>query len=90
MSPDIAVIGASLGGVLAAWRAAQAGRHVLLVAQHAWLGGQMTAQAVPPDEHALVELGGASRSYLAFRNDIRAHHRQQNDLPRLAPPAPTR
>ena len=77
MSPDIAVIGASLGGVLAAWRAAQAGRHVLLVAQHAWLGGQMTAQAVPPDEHALVELGGASRSYLAFRNDIRAHHRQQ-------------
>lgn len=77
LQPEIAVIGASLGGVLAAWRAAQAGRRVLLVAQHAWLGGQMTAQAVPPDEHALVELGGASRSYLAFREDIRAHCRQQ-------------
>ena len=75
--PDIAVIGASLGGVLAAWRAAQAGRQVLLVAQHAWLGGQMTAQAVPPDEHPLVERGGASRSYLAFREDIRAHYRHQ-------------
>ena len=77
LQPDIAVIGASLGGVLAAWRAAQAGRQVLLVAPHAWLGGQMTAQAVPPDEHALVELGGASRSYLAFREDIRQHYRQQ-------------
>jgi hypothetical protein len=77
LQPDIAVIGASLGGVLAAWRAAQAGRRVLLVAEHAWLGGQMTAQAVPPDEHALVELGGASRSYLAFREDIRAHYREQ-------------
>lgn len=77
LQPDIAVIGASLGGVLAAWRAAQAGRQVLLVAQHAWLGGQMTAQAVPPDEHALVERGGASRSYLAFREDIRAHYRRQ-------------
>ena len=77
LQPDIAVIGASLGGVLAAWRAAQAGRQVLLVAQHAWLGGQMTAQAVPPDEHPLVERGGASRSYLAFREDIRAHYRAQ-------------
>ena len=77
LQPEIAVIGASLGGVLAAWRAAQAGRQVLLVAQHAWLGGQMTAQAVPPDEHPLVEMGGASRSYLAFREDIRAHYRRQ-------------
>jgi hypothetical protein len=78
LQPEIAVIGASLGGVLAAWRAAQAGRQVLLVAQHAWLGGQMTAQAVPPDEHLLVELGGASRSYLGFREDIRAHYRKQS------------
>lgn len=77
LQPCIAVIGASLGGVLAAWRAAQAGQQVLLVAEHAWLGGQMTAQAVPPDEHALVEWGGASRSYLGFREDIRAHYRQQ-------------
>ena len=77
LQPEIAVIGASLGGVLAAWRAAQAGRSVLLVAQHACLGGQMTAQAVPPDEHPWVELDAASRSYLAFRRDIRAHFRLQ-------------
>jgi hypothetical protein len=72
---QIAVIGASLGGVLAAWRAAQAGCHVWLVAEHAWLGGQMTAQAVPPDEHRLIEQGGASQSYLQFREDMRALYR---------------
>jgi FAD dependent oxidoreductase len=72
---QVAVIGASLGGVLAAWRAAQAGCHVWLVAEHAWLGGQMTAQAVPPDEHRLIEQGGASQSYLRFREDMRALYR---------------
>ena len=76
-STEVAVIGASLGGVLAAWRAAQAGCHVTLVAAHPWLGGQMTAQGVPPDEHPLIESGGASASYLAFREDIRRLYRAQ-------------
>jgi NADPH-dependent 2,4-dienoyl-CoA reductase/sulfur reductase-like enzyme len=48
LKAQVAVVGASLGGVMAAWRAAQAGCQVCLVAEHAWLGGQMTAQAVPP------------------------------------------
>jgi len=78
LTPDIAVVGASLGGVLAAWRAAQAGCQVLLVAQEPWLGGQLTSQAVPPDEHPLIEHGGASQSYLRFREDMR---RQVRALP---------
>jgi hypothetical protein len=75
LKAQVAVVGASLGGVMAAWRAAQAGCQVCLVAEHAWLGGQMTAQAVPPDEHRLIEQGGASSSYLAFREDMRALYR---------------
>ena len=71
LQPEVVVIGASLGGVLAAWRAAQAGCKVLLVAEHPWIGGQFTSQAVPPDEHGLIEFGGASASYLAFRTDMR-------------------
>lgn len=71
---DIAVVGASLGGVLAAWRACEAGKRVVLLAEHAWLGGQMTAQGVPPDEHHAIEFGGASQSYLAFRAAMRAHY----------------
>jgi hypothetical protein len=74
---DIAVLGASLGGVLAAWRASQSGHRVVLVCEEPWLGGQMTAQAVPPDEHAWIEWGGASQSYLRFRQDIRAHYQSQ-------------
>ncbi|MCA3083509.1 MAG: FAD-dependent oxidoreductase, partial [Rhodocyclaceae bacterium] len=68
---DIAVIGASLGGVLAAWRACEAGRRVVLTNEFAWIGGQLTAQGVPPDEHRLIEFGGASESYLAFRRTMR-------------------
>lgn len=75
-TPDIAVIGSSLGGVMAAWRASQQGFRVLFVCEDAWIGGQMTAQAVPPDEHALIERGGASASYRSFREDIRALYRQ--------------
>ena len=77
LEPDVLVVGASLGGVMAAWRAAQAGCRVVLAAEHGWIGGQLTAQAVPPDEHALIEHGGASVSYLAFRQALRAHYRAQ-------------
>lgn len=77
LQPDVLVVGASLGGVLAAWRAAQGGCRVVLAAAPGWIGGQLSAQAVPPDEHALIEHGGASASYLAFREAIRAHYRAQ-------------
>jgi hypothetical protein len=77
---DIVVVGASLGGVLAAWRACEAGKHVVLLAQHAWLGGQMTAQGVPPDEHHAIEFGGASASYVAFRAAMRAHYLRDPDF----------
>lgn len=82
----LVVAGASLGGVLAAWRAASVlpradsatTAPVWLVAEHAWLGGQMTAQAVPPDEHPLIEhSGSASASYRQFRADLRAEVRRQ-------------
>ena len=74
---DVAVIGASLGGVVAAWRLCMLGQRVLLAAEHPWLGGQMTAQGVPPDEHAAIERGGACATYLQFRQAMRAHYRAQ-------------
>lgn len=71
---DIAVIGASLGGVLAAWQAARSGQRVVLAAEFDWLGGQLTSQGVPPDEHHLIESGGASASYLRMRGALRQHY----------------
>jgi hypothetical protein len=75
LQAQIAVIGASIGGVLAAWRAAQAGCTVVLAIEHGWIGGQFTAQAVPADEHPRIEQGGASASYRQFREDMRALYR---------------
>ncbi len=77
ISADIAIIGAGLGGVLAAWSACRPGLRVVLASRYDWLGGQMTAQGVPPDEHRLIEHGGASRSYQAFRAAMRAHYLAQ-------------
>jgi FAD dependent oxidoreductase len=77
---EIAIIGSSLGGVMAAWQACRAGRRVVLATQYHWLGGQMTSQGVPPDEHRVIERGGASESYLAFRRAIRDHYLRQADF----------
>lgn len=79
-SADIIVAGASIGGVMAALRAAQAGARILLLSEYSWLGGQFTSQAVPADEHAWIEQGGASPSYRRFREALRAHYRAQPDF----------
>ncbi|MBW7459079.1 FAD-dependent oxidoreductase, partial [Paenibacillus sepulcri] len=41
-----------------------------------WIGGQLTSQAVPPDEHRWIESFGCTRSYRQFRDGIRQYYRQ--------------
>ncbi|MGH3487788.1 MAG: FAD-dependent oxidoreductase, partial [Actinopolymorphaceae bacterium] len=60
---DIAVIGGGLGGVAAALAATRAGHRVLLSEETAWVGGQLTSQGVPPDEHPWIEQFGCTASY---------------------------
>ena len=43
------------------------GRRVILTEETHWLGGQLTNQAVPPDEHPWIEDFGATASYRALR-----------------------
>jgi FAD-dependent oxidoreductase family protein len=38
---------------------------VVLTQEYDWLGGQLTSQAVPPDEHTWVERFGVTASYRA-------------------------
>jgi hypothetical protein len=77
---DVVIIGGGVGGVAAALAAARAGRSVILAEETDWLGGQLTAQAVPPDEHAWIESFGCTRSYRHFRNGVRAYYRRHYPL----------
>ncbi|AMB40346.1 MULTISPECIES: FAD-dependent oxidoreductase [Paenarthrobacter] len=72
---DVLIVGGGLGGVAAALAALKAGRHVVLTEQYPWLGGQLTSQAVPMDEHRWVEQFGVTASYRKLRNGIRDYYR---------------
>ena len=76
MKYDILIIGGGTGGVAAALAAARAGRRVLLTEETDWVGGQLTAQAVPPDENPWIETFGGTRSYRAFRENVREYYRR--------------
>lgn len=91
-SADLLVLGGGLGGVAATLTAARLGRSVILVERSDWLGGQLTTQAVPPDEHPWIETHLASASYRGLRDAIRDHYRraypltpQARDWPELNP-----
>ena len=77
---DILVAGGGLGGVAAALAALRRGHRVVLTDEFEWLGGQLTSQAVPPDEHTWVEQFGVTRSYRTLRDGIRQYYRNHYPL----------
>ncbi|MEV5752225.1 FAD-dependent oxidoreductase [Actinoallomurus sp. NPDC052308] len=77
---DALVVGGGLGGVAAALALAKAGSSVVLTEEYDWLGGQLTSQAVPPDEHSWVERFGVTATYRALRDGIRDHYRDHYPL----------
>ncbi len=77
---DVVIIGAGVGGVAAALAAARAGCRVVLTEETDWVGGQLTSQAVPPDEHPWIESFGCTRSYRRFRDGVRAYYRRHYSL----------
>src|SRR3974390_2991167 len=70
----LVIIGGGLGGCAAALAAARNGLRVIMTEETDWIGGQLTAQAVPPDENSWVETFGGTRSYLNFRQRIRDYY----------------
>jgi len=77
---DIAIIGGGVGGCAAALAAARNGMRVILTDETDWLGGQLTSQAVPPDEHAWIESFGCTRSYREYRDRVRDYYRRNYPL----------
>lgn len=80
ISTDVAIIGGGFGGVSAALAALQAGGRVVITEPTRWLGGQLTSQLVPTDEHLFIEADGANRSYRAFRDGLRELYRTRFPL----------
>ena len=56
------------------------GRRVILTEGTTWLGGQMTSQAVPPDEHPWVERTGVTARYGLLRDAVRQRYKQTRRL----------
>lgn len=77
---DVLVVGGGLGGCAAALAVLRDGQRVILTEETDWLGGQLTSQAVPPDEHPWIESLGAPSSYRRLRQLIRQYYRDHYRL----------
>ena len=77
---DLVIAGGGLGGVAAALAACRSGLRVALTEETDWVGGQLTQQAVPPDEHSWIETHGSTRWYRDLRAGIRDYYRRHYPL----------
>ncbi|QRR02202.1 FAD-dependent oxidoreductase [Dyadobacter sandarakinus] len=74
LKADLIIAGGGLGGCAASLAALRNGLTVILTEETDWLGGQISQQGVPPDEHQWIETHGAPKSYRDFRNAIREYY----------------
>lgn len=77
---DVAIIGGGTGACAAALAALRNGMRVVMTEETDWIGGQLTSQAVPPDEHPWIESFGATQAYRRYRNAVREYYRQHYPL----------
>ena len=68
---DVLIVGGGTGGVAAALAASSMGLSVVMTEETEWVGGQLTAQAVPPDDHPWIEMFGCTARYRIFRSRVR-------------------
>ena len=80
VNKDVVIIGGGLGGCAAALSACANGLHVLLTEETDWIGGQVTSQGVPPDEHQWIEEFGSTRRYQTYRRKVRETYLRTMDV----------
>ncbi|MDR1518182.1 MAG: FAD-dependent oxidoreductase [Dysgonamonadaceae bacterium] len=80
LKADVVIIGGGLGGVSSALALVRSGKQVILTEETDWLGGQLTQQGVPPDEHRWIEFAGSTKTYRDLRNRIRDYYRRNYPL----------
>jgi hypothetical protein len=74
LNADVVIAGGGLGGCAAALAALRNGLNVILTEETDWIGGQLTSQGVPPDEHQWIETHGATRLFRDFRTAVRQYY----------------
>jgi hypothetical protein len=77
---DVVIAGGGLGGVAAALASLRNDLRVILTEETDWLGGQISQQGVPPDEHQWIETHGATRLYRDFRTAVREYYKRNYPL----------
>ncbi|MBK5195928.1 MAG: FAD-dependent oxidoreductase, partial [Proteiniphilum sp.] len=87
LNADVIIIGGGLGGCAAALASCRNGLRVIMTEETDWIGGQISQQGVPPDEHQWIETHGAPKSYREYRKRVREYYRQNYPL---TEPAKTR
>jgi len=79
-SADIIIAGGGLGGCATAIAACRNGLQVIMTEETDWIGGQVSQQGVPPDEHPWIESHGAPLSYREFRSKVRDFYKRNYPL----------
>jgi hypothetical protein len=80
LSADVVIVGGGLGGCAAALAALRNSLTVILTEETDWIGGQLTSQGVPPDEHMWIENHGATELYRDFRKAVREYYKKNYPL----------
>ncbi len=80
LNSDLVIAGGGLGGCAAALAALRNNIKVILTEETDWIGGQLTQQGVPPDEHQWIETHGCTQLYRDFRTSIRQYYRRNYPL----------
>ncbi|MCA1758284.1 MAG: FAD-dependent oxidoreductase, partial [Bacteroidales bacterium] len=80
LSADVIIAGGGLGGCSAAIASCRNGLNVIMTEETDWIGGQVSQQGVPPDEHRWIETHGAPASYRDFRSRVRTFYKRNYPL----------
>lgn len=77
---DVIIAGGGMGGCATAIAACRNGLTVLMTEETDWIGGQVSQQGVPPDEHRWIETHGAPASYMEYRKKVREYYKRNYPL----------
>lgn len=72
---DVIIAGGGTGGCASALASLRNGLTVVMTEETDWIGGQLTSQGVPPDEHIWIETHGGTKAYRDYRTAVRSYYK---------------